>query len=117
MRIKVGLMFVGILVVMVFVTVRASLQCNVWSVSNEVVSDRWFQATLVDAYCGFLTFFAWVAYREKSLAAKVVWFLMIMGLGNIAMAAYVLWQLARLPAGASVDALLLRSNQVEERTI
>jgi hypothetical protein len=114
MRARVGVLFLSILVVMVFITVRASLQCNVWSVPKEVVGDPWFQATLVDAYCGFLTFFAWVAYREESLAAKVGWFLAIMGLGNMAMAAYVLWQLVRLPAGANVEALLLRPNRAEE---
>lgn len=52
--------------------------------------DVWFQATLADAYFGFLSFFVWVAYREKSALARVGWFIGIMLLGNIAMSAYAL---------------------------
>ena len=57
---------------------------------------------------GFTTFFVWVAYREQRLASKGMWLVLILLLGNIAMATYVLIQLFRLPEGASVESLLLR---------
>ena len=104
----IGFIFASILVVMLMVTIRASLYCPIYAVPQDVVRDPWFQATLVDAYCGFLTFFVWVAYREQTPIARVMWFVAIMGLGNMAMAAYVLWQLYRLPAGATMETLLLR---------
>jgi len=34
-----------------------------------------------------------VAWRERSLGRKIVWFVLIMSLGNIAMSFYVLLQL------------------------
>ena len=57
--------------------------------------DPWFRATLVDAYCGFLTFFVWVAYNEHTMWRRGLWFVLIMTLGNIAMSVYVLIQLTK----------------------
>lgn len=68
----------------------------------------WFVATLADAYFGFLWFWAWIAYKETSSLARAAWLVAVLGLGNIAMAAYMLLQLRKLPAGAGADALLLR---------
>jgi len=71
-------------------------------------TNPWFIATLLDAYFGFLWFWAWIAYRETSNAVRGVWLLLILGLGNIAMAAYMLVALRKLPADAPAQALLLR---------
>src|SRR5215470_2310792 len=46
-------------------------------------------AALYDAYFGFVTFFCWLRRREQSLGIKIVWFILIMALGNMAMSAYV----------------------------
>jgi len=108
MRSAIAFLFVVILAVMLFITIRASLHCSLFDVPAEVVGDPWFQATLVDAYCGFVTFFAWVAYRERTWIARGGWFIAIMALGNIAMAIYVLWHLYKLPKGAKPGDLLLR---------
>ena len=64
--------------------------------------------SLADAYFGFLTFWLWVAYKEDGWGRRVLWFALIMTLGNIAMAAYVLLQLRRLAPGEPVERLLLR---------
>lgn len=71
-------------------------------------NNAWFWATLADAYFGFLWFWLWVAYKETSAAARLLWLLLILGLGNMAMAAYMLIQLWRLPPGAGPEQLLLR---------
>ncbi len=71
-------------------------------------ANPWFVATLFDAYFGFLWFWLWVAYKEVSWIAKFLWLILILCLGNIAMAVYVLIQLARLPEGADIEDLLLR---------
>ena len=89
-------------------TVCASLDRAIWNAGPELLGDRWFQATLLDAYLGFITFYVWVAYKEQTAAGRVSWFLLIMGLGNMAMAAYVLWQLARWKEGDGAAGLLLR---------
>ena len=65
-------------------------------------------ATLYDAYFGFITFFVWVAYRESRFWVKALWFVLIMGLGNIAMSLYVLIQIFRLKPGEPAYAILLK---------
>jgi membrane protease YdiL (CAAX protease family) len=104
-------LFGGILAAMLVVTVAASLHQPLWEWSGlEAEPDRWWTwATLVDAYFGFLTFYAWVFYKETRAVARAAWFVAIMLLGNIAMAVYVLRQLAQLPAGAPASRLLLRN--------
>lgn len=71
--------------------------------------DRWWTiATLIDAYYAFLTFYVWVFYKERGAVARVGWFVGIMAAGNMAMAAYVLLQLAKLRPGEPTSAILLR---------
>lgn len=102
------LLFGLILVAMLGVTSWATSIESVIVGGPKVVREPWALATLFDAYCGFLTFYAWVFYKERSLLARGAWLVAILGLGNIAMAAYVLWQLKKLPAGAAPESLLLR---------
>jgi hypothetical protein len=103
-------LFGAILAAMLVVTVTASLYQPLWEWGGlEAEPDRWWTyATLADAYFGFLTFYAWVFYKEARASARVGWFVAIMLLGNMAMAVYVLLQLARLRPGEPVAQLLLR---------
>jgi hypothetical protein len=109
-RTMLKLLFGSILLVMLWVTVQASLQQSVldWGgLVNE--PDRWWTiATLADAYCGFLTFYAWVFYKERRALARTGWFVAIMLLGNFAMATYVLLALSRLRDDQPIEQLLLR---------
>lgn len=104
------ILYVGILLAMLSVTTFASLKESILEIPPVVTGDPWFIATLFDAYFGFLSFFLWVCYKETSVVAKIVWFVLIMILGNIAMAIYMLIQLFKLPAGATMKDLLLRSD-------
>ena len=103
------LLFGAILTVMLYVTIAAALGRGPLDAGGELWPDPWFRATLADAYCGFLAFYAWVFYRERSGAARGLWFVAIMGLGNIAVSVYVLVKLLRLPPGAGAEQLLLRT--------
>jgi hypothetical protein len=102
------LLFGAILVTMLAVTTYASLDRSILKVGPPLTSDPWFHATLVDAYCGFLTFFAWVAYKETALWKKLIWFVLIMTLGNIAMSIYVLIQLVRVDRTQKIESILFR---------
>jgi len=109
-RLALILLFGGILAAMLVITVTASLNQPLWQWGGLTAEpDRWWTwATLADAYFGFLTFYAWVFYKERGIVARVGWFVAIMLLGNIAMAIYVLTQLARLRPGEPASNLLLR---------
>jgi len=88
---------------LVVITVRASLQVPIWQAS--FTGNPWAWATLYDAYFGFVTFFCWVAWRERTLGTKVFWFVLIMALGNIAMSFYLVLQLFALKPEESIGAL------------
>lgn len=102
------ILFIIVLVSMLVVTGWASSQVALWKTPREVVMHPWFIATLFDTYWGFITFYVWLAYKETSNAARLLWLIAIVLLGNIAMASYLLIQLFRLPAGARIEELLLR---------
>jgi len=98
-------LFGFVFVFMVVMTVRTSLQVSLWSAWSAFAASPWSMATLYDAYFGFITFFCWVAWRERSVGIKIVWFVLIMALGNIAMSLYVLIQLFGLKPDEGVAAL------------
>ena len=93
---------------MVVLTIRTSMQVSLWSAWHPYAANPWAMATLYDAYFGFVTFFCWLAWRERSLGAKLLWFVLIMALGNIAMSFYVLLQLFGLPKEEGIAGLFRR---------
>lgn len=108
MRRRLTLVFALIFLAIAAVTGWASSQMAFWRTPAAVVEHPWFIATLTDAYLAFFTFWLWVAYKETSWIARAAWLLLIFVLGNLAMAAYVVLELKRLPPGASIEDLLLR---------
>lgn len=108
MKTGLKLLFTGILIAMLYVTVAASFDRNVLVAGKELWLDPWGKATLFDAYCGFTTFFVWVAYIERTWVRRIVWFVLIMIFGNIAMSIYVLIRLFRLKQGETFEDFLLR---------
>ena len=98
--------FLIVLVSMLWITSWAGLQCALWKTPHAVVTHPWFIATMFDTYWGFLTFYCWVFYKESSWVKRILWLVAILLLGNIAMSAYVLNKLFRLPEGATAGDLL-----------
>ena len=113
MKLALKVLFGGILIYMVGMTTWVSLHKSILLSPNEFgwAQSPWAVATLFDAYFGFITFYAWVAYKETSWAARVVWFVLIMGLGNIAMSSYVLIQLFKLRPEQPASDILLRGRK------
>lgn len=99
---------IAVFAAMVAVTTWASLEANVIVGFQRMLADRWGVATLFDAYLGFLWFWLWIAYKEASPGRSLLWLLLLLALGNLATAAYVMIQLARLKPGDSFETLLLR---------
>lgn len=110
MRTFLKVLFTAILAWMVVMTVHVSLQKSIVLSPTEFSwrTSPWAVATLFDAYFGFTTFFVWVCFKEIKLAKKVIWFVLIMALGNIAMSSYVLIHLFRLPADEPLANLLVK---------
>jgi hypothetical protein len=100
---------------MLSVTGWASLQQSLFAIPPYVTGNPWFIATLTDAYLGFLTFYLWVWHRSPCWKSRLVWLVLILGLGNMAMALYALLILWRLPANANLADVLLPSRMGSTR--
>jgi hypothetical protein len=107
-RATLRLLFGAILIAMIGVTSWASLRQPVWQWGGLTTQpdNAWTIATLCDAYFGFVTFYVWVAYKERRWLPRIAWLIAILLLGNMAMSAYVLLQLRRLPKEDPMSALL-----------
>jgi len=116
MKTALKILFAAIFLWMVIMTIRTSLTVSLWSAWDSFAGNPWAVATLYDAYFGFLTFWVWVAYREKILWSRLLWLVLILGLGNIAMSLYVLIQLFRLKPEQSAEALFLGQPISQEKT-
>ena len=108
MKTMLRILFGAIFVWMIIMTIRTSMKVSLWSSLDSFAGNPWAIATLWDAYFGFVTFWVWVAYKESSVVARIVWLILILALGNIAMSAYMLIQLFRLKPEDGMQALLLR---------
>jgi hypothetical protein len=102
------LLFGAIFVWMVLMTTMTSLEIAVWDAWADFKANPWAMATLWDAYFGFITFYCWVAWKERTVGMRSLWFVLIMALGNIAMSAYVLIELFRLKDHESPSLILQR---------
>jgi hypothetical protein len=109
MRLLLKILFAAILLWMIGMTTYVSLHKSILLAGSEFswAGSPWAVATLFDAYFGFVTFFVWVCFKERSLASKLIWFVLIMALGNIAMSSYVLIQLFKLKPEEPLSRLLL----------
>jgi hypothetical protein len=98
------------LLTMLYVAITATNNQNIFEAVRTIWPNWWFRATLTDAYLGFLTFYVWVAYKEIHLWRKILWFTLIVFLGNVAISAYMLLELYKLRVGETFATLLTRRN-------
>lgn len=103
---KIVLFFIIVLIMMLAVTTWASMYENVFIGGKKIIAEPWGIATLFDTYFAFLTFYLWVLYKETKVFSKFIWLLLIIFLGNIAMAIYVLIEIYRLRNNFSSEKLL-----------
>jgi hypothetical protein len=101
-----GLVYAGLLASLAALCVWAAAEQGVTAALAQMAGERWGLTTLVDLYTAFFSVWLWIAWRERSLSARLAWAVLIAGLGSMAIAAYVLLALRRLPAGAGASALL-----------
>lgn len=87
--------FIFVLIAMVGVTTWASLQSNVLEGFQYLFADRWGIATLFDTYFSFFTIYLWMAYKEKTILSRVVWFLLVCAFGSMAFSFYILREFSR----------------------
>lgn len=104
-------LFLGILASMVWITTWAGMHTPLFEIPPEVYRHPWFLATLLGAYWGLITFYAWVAWKEQSWGARVLWFISIMLLGTIAMAIYMIDELFSVSSRSDLTKVVAQRNE------
>lgn len=95
---------------MLWVTSWASMHIPLFEIPDEVVSNPWFIASLVDAYWGFITFYVWLAWKEGGSPARFLWFIAVILLGNMAMSVYFIRELFAIEKSSELDLVFTRRN-------
>ena len=108
MTTRLKLIFAVVFITIVSATTWASAQLPFYRTPQALVLHPWFIATLVDTYLAFFTYWLWVAYKEACVWRSALWLVLIFALGNIAMSAYALLVLFKLPTNATIEDFLLR---------
>jgi hypothetical protein len=96
---------------MTYSVIATSMQSNLFKEWNYLAGIPWMKATLIDFYCNALPVMIWVAYKETHWLRKIVWIILLAGLGSIATAGYILLQLFGLKKGEGIKQLLIKQNQ------
>ncbi|WP_214073616.1 DUF1475 family protein [Mucilaginibacter sp. dw_454] len=84
---------------MCYTVITTSIHSNLFKEWDFLGSIPWMRATLWDFYANVLVIFVWVCYKERSIALKIIWLILLVVLGSIASCAFVLIQLFRLKPG------------------
>ena len=87
---------------MCYQVISTSASSNLFKQWGFLGSIPWMRATLWDFYANVAAIFLWVCYKEKSIALKIIWLILLVALGSIATCAYVLIQLFKLKPGGGL---------------
>ncbi len=104
------ILFSSVFVWICYVVVTTCLQSNLFTEWDFLGSIPWMRATLWDFYANVLVIFVWVCYKEKHIALKVLWLILLVTLGSIASCAYVLIQLFRLKPNEGLKEMFSKQN-------
>ncbi len=95
---------------MCYQVISTSIHSNLFKEWDFLGSIPWMRATLWDFYANVTAIFLWVCYKEKNIALKIIWLLLLVALGSIATCGYVLIQLFKLKPGEGLKELFIKKN-------
>jgi hypothetical protein len=102
--------FSVILVWISYQVITTSLESNLFKEWDFLGSIPWMRATLWDFYANLFVIYLWVLYKERSIAVKILWLVLLFCLGSIATCIYMLIQLFKLKEGEGLGELVNKKN-------
>ncbi len=103
-------LFSVVFVWMCYEVVDTCLHHNLFKEWDYLGGIAWMRATLWDFYANILIIYVWICYKEKSWATRGLWFVLILALGNLAVASYMLIKLSRLKPKDGIKEFLTRTS-------
>lgn len=58
----------------------------------ELLDNVWGRVTIVDLYLALLAAWVWILWRERSVGAAVLWGLLLVVTGSVALWTYITWR-------------------------
>ncbi|HKG06852.1 MAG TPA: DUF1475 family protein [Pedobacter sp.] len=104
------IVFSLILVWISYQVIVTSLESNLFKEWDFLGSIPWMRATLWDFYANLFVIYLWVLYKERNIAVKILWLVLLFCLGSIGTCIYTLIQLFKLKAGEGVSELINKKN-------
>jgi amino acid permease len=95
---------------MCYIVISTSINSNLFKQWDFLGSIPWMRATLWDFYANVTAIFLWVCYKEKSIALRITWLILLVALGSIATCAFVLIQLFKLKPGEGLKEFFSKQN-------
>lgn len=83
-------------VITIFLT-WASLDTSIFLLPKNLTSAPWFITTCVDAWMGLFIITLWTWCFERTWPKRLVWFALIMGLGNVGVGLYLIKRTLAMP--------------------
>jgi hypothetical protein len=102
--------FSVILVWISYQVITTSLESNLFKEWDFLGSIPWMRATLWDFYANLFVIYLWVLYKERNIAVKILWLVLLFCLGSIATCIYMLIQLFKLKEGEGLGELVNKKN-------
>lgn len=78
------------LIAMVLVISNGFINGSFREDGGELMANPWGIVSLVDLYVGFILFSLWIAFREKTIQAKIFWIALMMVFGFLTASLYIL---------------------------
>jgi glucan phosphoethanolaminetransferase (alkaline phosphatase superfamily) len=75
---------------------------------SYITQEPWILITIIDIYISFFVFYIWVFFRERNIFSKIIWLLLIISTGSLAITLYVLIQLFKLREGETLKDMISR---------
>ncbi|MFP4177332.1 MAG: DUF1475 family protein [Acholeplasmataceae bacterium] len=101
MKIAKGLAWLGV-ITMTVALINGFVNGSFFEDGGELLENPWGIVSLVDLYVGFILFSLWIVHREKTLFARITWIVLLMVLGFLTGAIYVLLALYQSDGDRSV---------------
>jgi hypothetical protein len=79
--------------------VATELAQPLFQLPQPVADAPWLWYSMVDFYAAAMMFWLWLCGKEAKQASRLLWLVLIAGLGSMAITAYLWWLLRRYPAG------------------
>jgi hypothetical protein len=103
-------LFTFLFLYMTWVVIDTSLRSNLFEQWDFLAGIPWMTATLKDFYTNVAVLYLWVLWKETTAWKRILWLILLVGLGSIATTLYVLIQLFRLKPDDGIRELIIKRN-------